>query len=86
MRHPEVTGHFQGIVKRLRSWWFPNFWNDPSTHYHMKSPSLQKLTTSHSMALELTLCKAHSLGVCFTLNLKKILSYLLLCLSTNVFQ
>ena len=38
------------------------------------------------MALALASCKAHTLGMCFTLNLNKIMSYLLLCLSLNVFQ
>ena len=36
-----------------RSGWFPNCWNDPPTHYHMKSHSQWKLTTSYSMAAPL---------------------------------
>ena len=30
--HPEVAGQLQGAIKRWRSGWFPNGWDDPLTH------------------------------------------------------
>ena len=32
MAHPEVAGQFQVTVKRQRSGWFPNGWDDPPAH------------------------------------------------------
>ena len=59
MTHPEEPGQFQGTVKRPRSGCLPNCWNDLLTH--MKSPSLQKLTTPHSMVTALSSVMAHTL-------------------------
>ena len=40
--HPEVAGQLQGTVKRWRSGWFPNGWDDPPPHQHMNSFWLTK--------------------------------------------
>ena len=59
MTHPEAPGQFQGTVKRPKSGCLPNCLNDLPTH--MKSRSLQKLTTPHSMATAHSSVMAHTL-------------------------
>ena len=82
--HPEVAGQLQGTVKRQRSGWFPNGWDDPPNSLAYEFTLLTK--PSQASFYGLSPCPLQMpipCRVCFSLNPNKSTSYLSLCLSLN---